>query len=164
MISTIYVAVVDVVTDALSTTLPVHSTHFKADLVFTVIGFAGRVVWMIKRSQRDKMGLGIALSLTAVTVIIAIARACEISGRTFRDPIRLALWGIVESSIGMVLRASSSTRLMASTAVVVGCLPALRLILTQPRRKREIPARAEMVQNHSQAASDNADPPSTVNS
>lgn len=48
---------------------------------------------------RQKLGLAAVFSLATIIICVAIARAVEISSRTHKDGVLLALWGIIESTV-----------------------------------------------------------------
>lgn len=64
-------------------------------------------------NRRQKIGLTAIFGIGCVVIAIAVVRLTQIVGKERADPVGLALWGIVESSI----------------SVVVGSLPALKSFL-----------------------------------
>lgn len=66
-----------------------------------------RLLWRAKLNPRQKLGLMAVFSLGFFIIAIAIARAVQVSGQSYSDPLSLAIWSIAESSVCM-LRSRSS--------------------------------------------------------
>ncbi|KAL6230289.1 hypothetical protein BDW75DRAFT_244937 [Aspergillus navahoensis] len=96
-IAIIYSTVVDIVTDLM------------------IMGFALSIVWSTKISFHHKVGLGAVFSLGLIIIAFAVVRAINITGRSYSDQAGLAVWGIAESSI----------------SVIVGCLPPFKTFLSR---------------------------------
>ncbi|KAL4973675.1 hypothetical protein BDW66DRAFT_153628 [Aspergillus desertorum] len=96
-IAIIYSTVVDIVTDLM------------------IMAFALSIVWSTKISLHQKVGLGAVFSLGLIIIAFAVVRAINITGRSYSDQAGLAVWGIAESSI----------------SVIVGCLPPFKTFLSR---------------------------------
>ncbi|KAL4899837.1 hypothetical protein BDW74DRAFT_183325 [Aspergillus multicolor] len=97
VISIVYSTVVDILTDVM------------------IMGFALSIVWSTTISFHQKVGLGAVFSLGAIIIAFAIVRAINITGRSYSDQAGLAVWGIAESSV----------------SVIVGCLPPFKTFLSR---------------------------------
>ncbi|KAL4746602.1 hypothetical protein BDW72DRAFT_210324 [Aspergillus terricola var. indicus] len=73
------------------------------------------IVWSTTISLRQKLGLVVVFSLGGIIIAFAIVRAINILGRSYTDAVGLAIWGIAESSI----------------SVIVGCLPPFKTFLSR---------------------------------
>ncbi|KAL3473280.1 hypothetical protein BJX99DRAFT_233952 [Aspergillus californicus] len=80
-----------------------------------IMAFALRIVWSTTISFRQKLGLVVVFMLGAIIIAFAIVRAVNILGRAYTDAVGLAVWGIAESSI----------------SVIVGCLPPFKTLLSR---------------------------------
>lgn len=69
-----------------------------------------RLLQTMRITRVQKVALGSIFCVGWMIVVFAIVRATQILGRARTDPVGLAVWGVVESSV----------------SVVAGCLPALR--------------------------------------
>lgn len=66
-----------------------------------------RLLWSLQVNRRQKLALTVIFSLAFIVIVFAIVRVVEISPSSEHvDPIWLALWSMVEGSIGMWLRFS----------------------------------------------------------
>ncbi|KAL4748447.1 hypothetical protein BDW72DRAFT_195746 [Aspergillus terricola var. indicus] len=101
-IAIIYSTVVDIVTDLM------------------IMGFALSIIWSTKISIHQKVGLGAVFSLGLIIIAFALVRAINITGRSYSDQAGLAVWGIAESSI----------------SVIVGCLPPFKTFLSRSSSSR----------------------------
>ncbi|OIW22711.1 hypothetical protein CONLIGDRAFT_694968 [Coniochaeta ligniaria NRRL 30616] len=98
-----------------STTVDVTS-----DLMIMAIPIS--ILPSLQLDRRRKIGLGVAFSLGAIIVIVALVRMTQvirIDGSNQVDMVGLAIWGAVESA----------------TAVVVGSLPPLKALLSRSMEK-----------------------------
>ncbi|MCJ1277129.1 hypothetical protein MMC21_004939 [Puttea exsequens] len=98
LISVSYSTTVDVLTDLMIMLLPLH------------------MLWKVRLTLRQKLGLAVVFLLAGITMIVAITRAAQISRKTFSDGVLLAVWGIIESTV----------------SVIIGCLPPFKAIF-RPR-------------------------------
>lgn len=94
-ISVAYSTTVDVLTDVMIISLPLN-------LLYTV-----------RLARKQKIGLGAVFSIGIIIILVAIARAVQISRKAFADGVLLALWGIIESTV----------------SVIVGCLPPFKSLI-----------------------------------
>ncbi|KAL4757797.1 uncharacterized protein BDW70DRAFT_163188 [Aspergillus foveolatus] len=101
-IAIIYSTVVDIVTDLM------------------IMGFALSIIWSTNISLHQKVGLGAVFSLGLIIIAFAVVRAINITGRSYSDQAGLAVWGIAESSI----------------SVIVGCLPPFKTFLSRSSSSR----------------------------
>ncbi|KAL4916777.1 hypothetical protein BDW62DRAFT_218598 [Aspergillus aurantiobrunneus] len=80
-----------------------------------LMAFGLRIVWSTTITVNQKVGLGVVFSLGAIIIAFAVVRAINITGRAYSDQVGLAVWGIAESSI----------------SVIVGCLPPFKTFLSR---------------------------------
>ena len=92
IISISYSTAVDIISDLMIMTLPL------------------RLLKDLQVTRRQKIGLAAVFSLGLVIIATAIVRMTQILGQSYADPVGLAVWGLVESSV----------------AVIVGSLPPLK--------------------------------------
>jgi len=75
-----------------------------------------RLLWNLRISMREKVGLGIVFTVGFITMIFAIVRTVSLEGTTSGGQVStqwLILWGAIE---GMV-------------AIIVGCLPSFAIFI-----------------------------------
>ncbi|KAH3371389.1 hypothetical protein KXW99_000318 [Aspergillus fumigatus] len=96
VISICYSTTVDILTDLMIMYLPL------------------RILWKTKMNLYQKLGLATVFCLGFVIIAAAIIRAVAITGKAYSDQAALAIWGIAESSISMI----------------VGCLPPFKSFIT----------------------------------
>jgi hypothetical protein len=58
-----------------------------------------RLLWKVRISGSEKMGLAGVFSIGVLIIVFAIARAVQIAFTTTSDSVLLALWGIIESTV-----------------------------------------------------------------
>ena len=89
----------------------------------------------LRVNRKEKIALASIFSLSAIVIIVAIIRVVQTSATTQHvDPVWLALWSTIESSVGMTSNQSMSIRSIANhqpTAVMVSCLPSFRILITK---------------------------------
>jgi hypothetical protein len=93
-----------------------------------------RLLWNLRISASEKKGLAGIFSIGILIIIFAIARAIQIAFTSTTDSVLLALWGIIESSIGEMKIFSSNLHLLCADppqAVIVSCLPPFKTLLTR---------------------------------
>ena len=78
-----------------------------------------RLLGSLQVTRRQKAGLGVVFCLGFCIIAVAVVRLTQILGRARADPVGLAVWGIVESSV----------------AVIVGSLPPLKSFLGKKLQK-----------------------------
>lgn len=78
-----------------------------------------RLLPSLQVNRKQKIGLGAIFGVGAIVIATAIVRLTQIVGQERSDPVGLAVWGIVESSV----------------SVVVGCLPSLKTFLSRVVQK-----------------------------
>ncbi|SRR6266536_2924763 len=83
------------------------------------------LLWKVRISRVEKQGLAAVFSIGFLIIIFAITRAIQIAFTSTSDPVLLALWGIIESTVCMLFPSADSFQLGLTlpAAVVVGCLP-----------------------------------------
>lgn len=96
-ISISYSTAVDILTDIMIMLLPL------------------RLIPTLQVNRRQKIGLAGVFCVGIMVIAAAIARLTQIIGQARTDPVGLAVWGIVESSV----------------SVIVGSLPALKSLLSR---------------------------------
>ncbi|GIJ87376.1 hypothetical protein Asppvi_006282 [Aspergillus pseudoviridinutans] len=96
VISICYSTAVDILTDLMIMYLPL------------------RILWKTKMNLHQKLGLATVFCLGFIIIAAAIIRAVAITGKAYSDQAALAVWGIAESSISMI----------------VGCLPPFKTFIT----------------------------------
>ena len=85
------------------------------------------------------MALASIFSLSVLIIIVAIIRVVQTSATTQHvDPVWLALWSMIEASVGKSPSGTSRVEeeIDCFTAVVVSCLPSLHILITK-RAKTE---------------------------
>ncbi|OBT54457.1 hypothetical protein VE04_05068 [Pseudogymnoascus sp. 24MN13] len=97
IIAVLYSTVVDVLTDIMIMAMPL------------------RLLWKVRISGSEKMGLAAVFSIGVLIIVFAIARAVQIAFTTTSDSVLLALWGIIESTV----------------SVIVGCLPPFKSLFSR---------------------------------
>ncbi|KAI9677634.1 MAG: hypothetical protein M1817_006589 [Caeruleum heppii] len=113
-----------------------------------IIALPLRLLWNLRITRRQKYGLAAVFSLALIIIIVAIVRAVETSSTLVptgnlslerADPMALTIYSVLESTI----------------AVIVSCLPTLRVLVLRPRGSASPndveggPASHEMVQGSS---------------
>ncbi|KFY83822.1 hypothetical protein V500_09860 [Pseudogymnoascus sp. VKM F-4518 (FW-2643)] len=81
IVAVMYSTVVDVLTDIMIMAMPL------------------RLLWKVRISGSEKMGLAGVFGIGVLIIIFAIARAVQIAFTTTSDSVLLALWGIIESTV-----------------------------------------------------------------
>ncbi|KAI9148955.1 hypothetical protein HJFPF1_10999 [Paramyrothecium foliicola] len=89
------------------------SVDISSDLMIMALPIM--VLPSLQLDKRKKIGLGVAFSLGFIIIAVAIVRMTQVIVGEQVDLVGLAIWGAVETA----------------TAVVVGCLPALKGFLTR---------------------------------
>ena len=89
----------------------------------------------LRITRREKLALTSIFSLSAIVIIVAIIRVVQTSATTQHvDPVWLALWSSIESSVGkaftlfcpFIVRSSPSPQ-----ALMVSCLPTFRILISK---------------------------------
>ena len=65
----------------------------------TVIALPLDLLYTVRLAPKQKLGIAAVFSLGIIIVLVAIARAIQISRKAFADGVLLALWGIIESTV-----------------------------------------------------------------
>ena len=58
-----------------------------------------RLLWKVRISSSEKMGLAGVFSIGVIIIICAIVRAVQIAFTATSDSVLLALWGTIESTV-----------------------------------------------------------------
>ncbi|KAI9753686.1 MAG: hypothetical protein M4579_005038 [Chaenotheca gracillima] len=98
-ISIWYSTAVDILSDILIMILPLRS------------------IWGLRMARKEKIGLAVVFCLGAIIIVVALVRAIEIYNIASQDPVSLAVWSIVESTV----------------SVIVGCLPPFKTLFVKQR-------------------------------
>ncbi|KFY90973.1 hypothetical protein V498_05744 [Pseudogymnoascus sp. VKM F-4517 (FW-2822)] len=85
IVAVMYSTTVDVLTDIMIMAMPLQ------------------LLWKVRISRSEKMGLAGVFSIGFLIIVIAIARAVQIAFTTTSDSVLLALWGIIESTVYVAL-------------------------------------------------------------
>ena len=105
-----------------------------------VISLPLNLLYTVRLAPKQKLGLAVCFSIGILIILVAIARAAQISRKAFADGVLLALWGIIESTVceyrHLIAFDRNGTKccllmclvLMSDIsfsvpAVIVGCLP-----------------------------------------
>lgn len=64
-----------------------------------VISLPLHLLYTVRLAPKQKIGLATVFSIGIIVILVAIARAVQISRKTFADGVLLALWGIIECTI-----------------------------------------------------------------
>ncbi|MCJ1429662.1 hypothetical protein MMC29_007577 [Sticta canariensis] len=97
-----------------------------------------RLLWKLQIETRQKLALAAVFSFAIVIIVFAIVRIVEINSMLKHvDPIWLALWSMIEASVGkqLILTFEKYTQdwqlnIIFYIAVVVACLPSFHVLLT----------------------------------
>jgi hypothetical protein len=91
-----------------------------------------RLIYNIKISVKQKVGLVFVFSLALVMIVLAVIRARQILAENyFVNLILLMVWSTLESSICKApLSLLSRCLVLIPAAVVVGCLPAFKTLIS----------------------------------
>lgn len=61
------------------------------------------LLWKVRISRAEKQGLAAVFSIGFLIIIFAITRAIQVAFTSTSDPVLLALWGVIESTVCMSL-------------------------------------------------------------
>ena len=104
---------VDILTDIMSKCI----VHVRGRTVALAIEFAGEngtrliinytivialplnLLYTVCLAPKQKLGIAAVFSLGIIIILVAMARAIQISRKAFADGVLLALWGIIESTV-----------------------------------------------------------------
>lgn len=64
-----------------------------------VIALPLNLLYTVRLAPKQKLGIGAVFSLGIIIILVATARAIQISRKAFADGVLLALWGIIESTV-----------------------------------------------------------------
>lgn len=64
-----------------------------------VISLPLNLLYTVRLAPKQKLGLAACFSIGILIIMVAIARAVQISRKAFADGVLLALWGIIESTV-----------------------------------------------------------------
>ena len=64
-----------------------------------VIALPLNLLYTVRLASKQKLGIAAVFSLGIIIILVAIARAIQISRKSFTDGVLLALWGIIESTV-----------------------------------------------------------------
>ena len=64
-----------------------------------VISLPLNLLYTVRLAPKQKLGLAAVFSIGIIIILVAIARAVQISRKAFADGVLLALWGIIESTV-----------------------------------------------------------------
>ena len=105
IISVTYSTIADTLTDLMSKHSGSNGRRSLQSLEL-IVYFSSSVIYlplnMLYKSRlafRQKVDLAIVFSLAVVVIVVAVARAVELSNGTDRDRILVALWSIFESTV-----------------------------------------------------------------
>ena len=94
-----------------------------------------QLLYNLRITLRQKIGLTAVFLLALITIIVAIVRATQITGRLRSDAVLLSVWSLIESSICKLPRKICSIvtkQLMRLfLAVIVGSLPPFKSIFSR---------------------------------
>lgn len=113
---------------------------------WSVMAMPLSLLYRIQISNKQKIGLATVFSLALIIIITAIIRAVEITKKARTDPALLALWSIIESTVGtfypfppIPLSPSPLPKTPHShippppsppLAIIVGCLPPFKTLFS----------------------------------
>lgn len=69
-----------------------------------------KLLWKVRISRSEKQGLAFVFCIGFIIIVVAIVRAVQIAFTSTSDLILLALWGVIESTVGMLLDFSLPSR------------------------------------------------------
>ena len=64
-----------------------------------VIALPLKLLYTVRLASKQKLGLAACFSIGILIILVAIARAVQISRKAFADGVLLALLGIIESTV-----------------------------------------------------------------
>ena len=89
----------------------------------------------LRINRKEKIALASIFSLSAIVIIVAIIRVTQISATTQHvDPVWLALWSMIEASVGKFTGACPSISRHwtdSRAAIMVSCLPSFRILIAK---------------------------------
>ena len=63
-----------------------------------------RLIWNLRINKKQKFALAVMFSLGCIIILFAVIRVIQIRASTHHvDPVWLALWSMIEASVGMSL-------------------------------------------------------------
>lgn len=65
----------------------------------TVIALPLDLLHTVRLAPKQKLGIAAVFSVGIIIILVATARAVQISRKAFADGVLLALWGIIESTV-----------------------------------------------------------------
>ncbi len=78
----------------------VLSSGFTEGTYSSVMVLPLNMLWKVRLTLRQKLGLARVFSLAFITIIVAVIRASQIGRKMFTDVVFLAVWVIIESNVG----------------------------------------------------------------
>lgn len=87
----------------------------------------------LRVNRKEKLALTGIFSLSLLIIIVAIIRVVQTSATTQHvDPVWLALWSMIEASVGKILLSALKPALflMCDLAIIVANLPSFRILIT----------------------------------
>ena len=75
-----------------------------------VIALPLNLLYTVRLAPKQKIGIAAVFSLGIIIILVAMARAIQISRKAFADGVLLALWGIIESTVCKYQRAFETNR------------------------------------------------------
>ena len=75
-----------------------------------VIALPLNLLYTVRLAPKQKIGIAAVFSLGIIIILVAMARAIQISRKAFADGVLLALWGIIESTVCEYQRPVETTR------------------------------------------------------
>ena len=75
-----------------------------------VIALPLNLSYTVRLAPKQKLGVAAIFSLGIIIILVAMARAIQISRKAFADGVLLALWGIIESTVRECQRTFETTR------------------------------------------------------
>ena len=64
-----------------------------------VIALPLNLLYTVRLAPKQKVGIAAVFSIGIIIILVAIARAVQVSRKAFADGVLLALWGIIESTV-----------------------------------------------------------------
>jgi hypothetical protein len=92
------------------------------------------LLWKVRISRAEKQGLAAVFSIGFLIIIFAITRAIQVAFTSTSDPVLLALWGVIESTVCMSLPLPFyyfHHSINVAVAVIVGCLPPFKSLFAR---------------------------------
>jgi len=85
--------------------------HFSATNDYLVIAIPWKLLWVVKRSRKEKLAIGSIVGLGVLIILFAVIRIIVTNTtHTHPEPVWLALWSAIETSVAVVVISLTSLK------------------------------------------------------